>query len=347
MFKGISFKITHVPLSAVKIPLWVDHGLQTNHWGLWVQPVTGRRGFFLLLHAYSTRCSKKCVDVGCLIVLLSLPGTELSSRLCFVSQGLIQTHPAQHIQSQPSGMPTAFLHSSSYWEEDQQDNGQAGSFGREPEKGPRPLDNTYKQIFLHAINKKQVLAFQMSLQRGKILLLLFYAFKETSFLDGALFTHFPLNFAVSANHPTSEKAFCLMWWFQNTDPCAEAIFSFNVEEKFLRSLQNLYFPSCQIKNEFAPAHMQVFRLHLGPCTENQLNSLQHLVHQCKELLQQGWPGTSWDKKTSLCLKILRSVPKAGESIQLFFSYMLVERSLEDRLTSSNNSLQKIYHHKFF
>lgn len=137
-------------------------------------------------------------------------------------------------------------------------------------------------------------------QRGKIILLLFHAFKATSFLGGVVYqhsavsTHFLLNFAVFANHSTSEKPFCFMLQFQNTGPCVEAIFSL-LWKRNLDLSRTSVFPAVRQRMSLH-LDMQVFRPHLGPRTENQLYSLLHLVLPVQGAAAKGCPGTSWDKK---------------------------------------------------
>lgn len=101
----------------------------------------------------------------------------------------------------------------------------SGGLGGSQKKPP----GTYKQIFLHVINKSSFQRSKYSFKGEKYLC--FYSIlskRPASLMELCIrtvqSTYFLLNFAVFANHSTSEKPFCFMWWFQNTDPCAEAIF---------------------------------------------------------------------------------------------------------------------------
>lgn len=123
------------------------------------------------------------------------------------------------------------------------------------------------------------------------------------------------------------------------------IFNIFMEEKFLRSLQNLYFPSCQIKNEFAPAHMQFSGYILEP--EQKTCSIPSSTwcssaRSCCNRCSQGHPGI----KNILVAQDFESCAYGWWINSLLFSYRLVERNCEDRLNSYNNPLQKIYHHNW-
>lgn len=184
----------------------------------------------------------------------------------------------------------------------------------------------------------------MFLQRGKILLFLFPASRQTSCIDAVyenstVPTHFLLNFAVFAIHSTAEKSFCFRCWFQNTDPCAEAAFSFTMEEKSLRSLQSQHLLIlCLLEKARVYTCTCRFQASPGHCTENQLCSLQHLVPQHKELLHWGQPGV----KTPLVAQDLISWAWGCQINSLFFSHTLAKMNCEDGPTSSSLTPYKIF-----
>lgn len=109
-----------------------------------------------------------------------------------------------------------------------------------------------------------------------------------------------------------------------------------------------WFSICWKRQEFTSAHAG-FRLRVGHCTENQLCSLQHLVPQCKELLQQGQPRAAQTQpgiKTPPADQDLVSSAWGCRINSLFFSHRLAQRNREDGPTSSSYPLQNICLHKY-
>lgn len=277
------------------------------------------------------------------------PGREISSRLCFVSQGLIQTDPAQQIPSQPSGMPPAFLHSSPFPLRGRS----VGQWQRwEVWEGAkkRPSDNTYKQIFLHVINKSRFWLFKYSLKGEK-----YFCF-----------------YSILPKSPASSMELCIttvqclhifFWTLQyllvtqllksHSTLCDDARTLIHVLKQYFHLLwkrfsdlsRTWYFPSCQIKNEFAPAHAGFqatsWALYRKPAEFPFWGIWCSRARSCCNRGFQGHPGI----KNTLVHQDFVSC--AWWINSLLFSYSLVERNCEDRFTSFNSPLQKIYSHKFF
>lgn len=139
------------------MPLRADHGLQTNSPNLRAQHLTGGRGFFFS-HVRGTRCFRNVRRLAVpLCCWASRPESSAAgSLLCEAAADADTSRPAHSAPAVRNARCFSALLCLPIDRKISGTMGVLGGLGGEPKKAPGPLDNTDKQIFLHAISKRGV-----------------------------------------------------------------------------------------------------------------------------------------------------------------------------------------------